>query len=374
MHQLARDLHPVAWWLWAVGLATAASMTTNPLVLGMLIGAAWLVVVARRSDQPWARAFRLYLWLGLLIVVLRVFFRILLGGGGEGHVVLHLPEIPLPSWVLGITLLGPVTLESLLAGLYDGMRLAAIVIFCGAANALANPKRLLKSVPPALYEIGTALVVAITVLPQLADSAKRVRAAQALRGGPTGRVIRLRRFLVPVLEDAFERSLKLAAGMDARGYGRAGTLTPRQRFRTGALMVAGLAGICIGAYAILDLTAPRILALPMVGLGALLAGVGLWSAGRQVQRTRYRPDVWQWPEFAVIASGCVAGGLVWWVARTDVLAVHPGVTSWPQLNIWCVFAALVAMAPALLAPPPLVANPPRTVSTHAPMPELEVVS
>ena len=49
-----------------------------------------------------------------------------------------------------------------------------------------------------------------------------MRAAQALRGGDTGRVGRLRRFLVPVLEDALERSLALAAGMDARGYGRAG--------------------------------------------------------------------------------------------------------------------------------------------------------
>ena len=28
--RLPRDLHPVAWWLWALGLAAAASLTTNP--------------------------------------------------------------------------------------------------------------------------------------------------------------------------------------------------------------------------------------------------------------------------------------------------------------------------------------------------------
>ena len=106
----------------------------------------------------------------------------------------------------------------------------------------------------------------------------------------------------------FERSLKLAAGMDARGYGRAGTLTARQRGRTGAFMLGGLGGICVGSYAVLDLTAPRYLAAPMLALGVLLAAVGLWSAGRQVQRTRYRPDTWRWPEFAVIASGFLAGG------------------------------------------------------------------
>ena len=88
-----------------------------------------------------------------------------------------------PDWVAGVQLLGPVTVESLLAGLYDGLRLATIIICVGAANSLANPKRLLKSVPPALYEIGTALVVAVTIFPQLADSVRRVRAAQSLRGG-----------------------------------------------------------------------------------------------------------------------------------------------------------------------------------------------
>ena len=232
--RLPRDLHPVAWWLWAIGLATAASLTTNPLVLLMLVGVATVVVMARRSDQPWAGSFRLYVWVGVVIVAVRVVFRLLFGGVYGGHVLLDLPSVPLPDWVAGITLLGPVTREALLAGFYDGLRLATIVICIGAANALANPKRLLRSVPPALYEIGTALVVAVTVLPQFADSVRRVRAAQGLRAGESGRVAGLRRLLVPVLEDALERSLALAAGMDARGYGRAAGLTPARRRATGA--------------------------------------------------------------------------------------------------------------------------------------------
>src|SRR3954462_13870926 len=209
--RLARDLHPIAWWVWAIGLAAYASQTTNPWLLLLLMGVAALVVSARRSDQPWARSFRLYVAAGAVIVVIRVGFRILLGSGGDGTVVLDLPEIPLPGWVLGITLLGPVTRESLLAGLYDGLRLAAIVVCLGAANALANPKRLLRSMPAALYEVGTAVVVAVSVLPQLAESVQRVRRAQRLRAVADGtdrrRIRGLRRLLVPVLEDALERSL-----------------------------------------------------------------------------------------------------------------------------------------------------------------------
>ena len=133
--------------------------------------------------------------------------------------------------------------------------------------------------PAALHEVGTALVVAVTVLPQLVESARRVRAAQALRAGDTRRTGRLRRYLVPVLEDALERSLRLAAGMDTRGYGRSGGAPPAERRLTGGLMLLGLCGVCVGVYAGLDHTAPRLLATPMLVLGVVAAVAGL-VAGR----------------------------------------------------------------------------------------------
>ncbi len=373
MTRLSRDLHPVAWWLWALGLAAGASMTTNPLILLLLIGVAALVVAARRSDHAWAGSFRLYLWLGLAIVVMRVVFRVVFGGVVGGVVLIDLPEVPLPGWVAGVRLLGPVTQESLLAGLYDGLRLASIVICVGAANSLANPKRLLKSVPPALYEIGTALVVAVTVFPQLADSVRRVRAAQALRGGAAGRVGRMRRFLVPVLEDALERSLALAAGMDARGYGRAPGLDRGQRFRTGALLVAGLLGICVGTYAVLDLTAPRVLAAPMLVLGAVVAVAGLWSAGRRVERTRYRPDHWRLAEVVVSLSGILVAACLLRVVRTDLFVAHPGVEVAPTLSVLALVGVLVGLVPAVAAPPPtssapLLAAPRRQAGPREPGP------
>jgi energy-coupling factor transport system permease protein len=357
MARLPRDLHPVAWWVWALGLAAAASQTTNPLVLLTLLGVATVVVMARRSDQPWAGSFRLYVIVGAVIVVMRVLFRVVLGGGVEtGRVVLDLPEIPLPDWVLGLRLLGPVTQEALLAGLYDGLRLATIVICVGAANALANPKRLLRSVPAALHEVGTALVVAVTVLPQFADSARRVRLAQSLRAGDTRRVGRLRRYLVPVLEDALERSLRLAAGMDTRGYGRSAGASPGERRATGALMLAGLCGICVGVYAGLDTTAPRVLATPMLVLGVVVAVVGLVAAGRRVPRSRYRPDPWRAPEVVVMGAGLSAAVTMWWVAGHQMVVAYPELTSWPGLTAAALVAATVGLVAAPVAPEPKVAH------------------
>ena len=58
-------------------MATAASRTTNPLRLGMIIGVVALVVSARRSDAPWAKGFGAYLVLGLVVISMYVpMFRI----------------------------------------------------------------------------------------------------------------------------------------------------------------------------------------------------------------------------------------------------------------------------------------------------------
>ena len=269
--------------------------------------------------------------------------------------LLDLPEVPLPGLGRGDHPARSGRPASPCSpGCTTGSGSATIVICVGAANALANPKRLLRSVPPALYEIGTALVVAVTVLPQFADSARRVRAAQSLRAGETGRVGRLRRFLVPVLEDALERSLALAAGMDARGYGRAGRPHPGsapddRRADAGRPRSASASA----SYAVLDRTAPRYLALPMLAVGTVAAVVGLLSAGRRVERARYRPDPWRWPELAVAASGVVAGapGLVGVAAPGAARLPRPLDVPRGERACRC-SAALVALGGGLCAPPP----------------------
>ena len=48
---IARWLHPGAWWLWSLSLAAAASQTTNPLLLALLIGSAVIVVASRKPQS-----------------------------------------------------------------------------------------------------------------------------------------------------------------------------------------------------------------------------------------------------------------------------------------------------------------------------------
>ena len=181
-------LHAGAWWLWALGLATAASRTTNPLLLGLLLAVAGYVVAARRTDAPWARSYGAFLQLGLVVLAIRLVFALFFGSPIPGtRCCSRCPKCRCPTGRRACGSGGGVTAEGLVFALYDGLQLATLLVCVGAANALANPARLLKSLPGALYEVGVAVVVALTFAPQLVADVQRLRAARRLRGRPDRR-------------------------------------------------------------------------------------------------------------------------------------------------------------------------------------------
>ena len=358
---LPRQVHPGAWWSWALGLCLAASWTTNPLLLGLLVAVAALVVVARRDDSPWARSFGLYAGLGMAVVVLRVGYRVLLGGGDGQTVLVRLPEIPLPEITAGIRLLGPVTLEAVLAGLYDGLRLATIIVVLGAANALANPRRLLAGLPSALYEIGTVLVIVVTVFPQLGASLQRVRRAQRLRApARRGRLRLIRGIIVPVLTDALDSAIAMAASMDARGFGRTGTASPTHRRLVTGLMLVALVAFGAASYGLLTPQAPVLLRWPALLVALASTVTALWWSGRDVRRSRYRPLPWRAAEVVVVVCGAAAAAGVLLVAGGEQAGLlNPQLLpaiEWPQLPVLALAGALLALAPAALTPRPRLAS------------------
>ena len=354
--RLPRLLHPAAWWAWAIGLAMAASRTTNPLLLALVVAVIGYVVAARRELGA-ASPFGAFLRLGLFVIAMRVLFVALLGGGVPGQtVLLNLPQIPLPTGSSGVRLGGPVTLEGVLAAAYDGARLAAVLACIGAANALASPRRLLRYVPATLYEVGTALVVALTYAPQLVDDARRVRTARRLRGHAGRGPRELARLAVPVLDSALERSLDLAASMESRGYGRSVHRDARSRRKATALTLFGLGGVVAGVYGLLDGGSAPLLGLPLLIAGSAAAAASLAVGARRERRSRYRPDPWAAPEWAVTISGVLAGGLVMVAAERGVpgiiLQTSPAV--WPTLPWLPALGLLLGLLPAWLSPmPPL---------------------
>ncbi|MFE5736283.1 energy-coupling factor transporter transmembrane component T [Streptomyces celluloflavus] len=354
-------LHAGAWWLWALGLATAASRTTNPLLLGLLIGVAGYVVAARRTDAPWARSYGAFVKLGLLVIGIRLVFAFVLGSPVPGtHILVTLPEVPLPDWAKGVRIGGRVTAEGMVFALYDGLKLATLLICVGAANALANPARLLKSLPGALYEAGVAVVVAMTFAPNLVADVQRLRAARRLRGRPDHGFKALLQVGVPVLEGALERSVALAAAMDARGYGRTARVPRAVRHTTSVLTLGGLLGVCAGTYGLLaEAGAGYGLPLLLAGFAAALAG--LWLGGRRSVRTRYRPERWGARAWLVAGSGIAVAALMIWANGYAPATLHPPAIplTTPDLPLWPAASLLLGLLPAFVAPAPPTRTPGR---------------
>lgn len=352
--RLPRPLHPIAWWVWALGLAVAATRTTNPLLLALMVCVLALVVVSRRGDAPWARAWRYYLLLAFLVLAVRVGFRVIFGGdvttAGE-HTLLQLPRLPLPHWAAGVQVGGPVTAEELLSALYGAAVLSALLCCVGAANVLANPKRALRVLPRAIYEFGAAVVVAVSIAPQLVESVHRARRAQRLRGNDAKGIRALRVCAVPVLEDALDRSLLLAGAMDARGYGRRAGASRLARRATAAYLLGGTACLCLGAYVLLATSEPAWVELLAFGTGVAGCVAGLVVGGRRISRSVYRPDRWRWPEWLVAACGVLPAVVLFgwpWAGLNP--STEPIV--WPTLPLVPALSILLAALPAVLAPPP----------------------
>lgn len=280
-----------------------------------------------------------------MIVLVRVAFHVLVGLKTGDPTLIALPRIPLPQWAGGIQLLGPISLPGLLSAAFTGFQLAALIICVGAANALANPKRALRSLPAALHELGTAVVIAVTLAPQLVGSWRRVHRARSLRGHRPRGIRAALAPTVPVLQDALDRVLALAASMDSRGYARS---APGQRSRVVLpLMLVALLGALVGTYALLDGTTPSRLGVLLLAGSAAVAAAGSIVASRRIRHTRYRPDTWRAQESLVAASG---------ITVTVLVTVASGLGNGPVAGVpllgWFIpiLIATIAAMPAVLAP------------------------
>jgi energy-coupling factor transporter transmembrane protein EcfT len=213
---MKKSLHPLTIWVSAILLAIGVVALDNALVALAIVGAVAILVYIRRDGSPWNRSFSLSLRIGATIMAIRTIVGILIGVPIPGTVLFRIPLLDLPSWMPGIRVGGAVTLERLTSSLHEGVIIATMIALFGAATSLTSPHKLLRVTPSFMYEIGVTLVIATSLFPQLATSARRIRTAQKLRGIENAG---LRSIAIPLLEESLSRSLQLAAAMDARGYG-----------------------------------------------------------------------------------------------------------------------------------------------------------
>ncbi|MDE3227677.1 MAG: energy-coupling factor transporter transmembrane protein EcfT [Acidobacteriota bacterium] len=242
------QLHPLTWWIWAIGLVTAVIRFDSTIFTLSCVGVVAVVVFAIRDNAPWGKSFSWTIKVAAWILVIRTIIGVLIGVPIPGTTLFRIPVLPLPSWMPGIRIGGAVTSERLTAALTEGLLICAIIVIFGAAASLTSPHKLLRVLPVYVYEFGVAVVIATSVVPQLVTAVARIRQAQRLRGQSLKGFRSWKRVAIPLLEESLARSLDLAASMDSRGYGIS---KKRSRYRPikwklSDLLVIGSALVVVG--------------------------------------------------------------------------------------------------------------------------------
>ena len=298
-----RSLHPFAWWAWGIGIAVTASQTPGTLALILLCIGAAMVVYSKKSDQPWAKAFAIGVRLGLIAFLIRMIIGVSLSVPIPGNTLFTLPTIPLPDWMAGIRIGGPVTSERLAITATEGLTFFTLILAIAAASALANPKQGLRALPGVMHQAGVALIISTTLIPHFVTSIQRVKQARRLRGDQQR--IAFRKIAVPIFEDSLQRAINLGAAMESRGYGFNDSSTGR---RLGSqILLSSVVVITIGVSLFLAAINGAAIAF---GIGIILLATGLLVANKSTKRTRYRPQIWERAEWVVVATSITLISLV----------------------------------------------------------------
>lgn len=315
------SLHPGAWVGWLGATAALAFIVSNPWVLACALGVIALVHLAGPpDDSPTGRAFRTFLWIGAVLVVLRVVFEALVRTSG-GTPVFSLPAVELPRWLGGVGLGGDVTAEVLLASATGGLRLLCVLAAFGIFNARVELAGLIRLVPGPFRDAGLVVSIAAAFAPGLLRTARDVADARRLRGESGTLRTLAPSVVIPVLGLSLERALLLAESMDSRGYGRA-------------------AGV-------------RIPAVPLIaGAGAVVGGTALWVTGLAA------------PATALVAAGAVGLVVLFIVVCSRGTTTRLAPPRWHRTDSLVLTTCVAAVAAAVLAPG--VAYDPYPVATMPP--------
>ena len=299
-----QNAHPGSWWVLGLALAVAAGQANSFVSVAVVIGVALSAMLAFRSDAPWAQSVRFYLGLAAFVMATRVIFRIIFNGQlGGTDIILSLPTLSVSlGFGPALTLFGDISAATLGAATLDGLRLSAIILSVAMANTLANPRKLLKNTPGALYEVATAISVAINLAPQLIESIQRVRRSRGLRGRNKGIGV-FASIVIPALEDTMDRSLALAASMDARGFGRRGNMSLGTLRLVRGLSFSAAVTLAIGAYLLVAASEFGAVATILILASLVAIAFVVRITSKQSVRTSYRKLGFGLVDWSLVAAG-----------------------------------------------------------------------
>jgi energy-coupling factor transport system permease protein len=278
-------LHAATWVVWAVAAVVSVQLAPNVLYASIVLLVAVLVVETHGRHTGLARAFPLFVAIGVTFGLVRVVLTVATTHG-LGAPLMTLPHVTLPRILGGFQVGGTIERQVLFQALADAFVVVVVIAVFGAWNAVVSHHEVLQSTPRAFHELGLVVTIALAFVPSTIAALRASREADRARtGGVVVRRGRLVRHAIPVLESGMERAVALAESMDARGFGHRPAGRGEQIAAIGTL--GGLLGLG-GAFVALIGSANGV-AVVSAAIGSALLVVAIASASSAARRVRYRP-------------------------------------------------------------------------------------
>jgi len=220
--------------LWVLAAVSVTAADADPVPRALVLAGAWILLARRRL--PGHRLRPLAVGLGVLAV----------GAVAVNGLLVHTGAtvvVTLPAWLPGLG--GPITVEAFAYGAGVAVGLAGAVSAAATLSLVVEPAELVDQLPRWLARTGIALGAALNLVPALAASARSIGEAQRMRGWRSRGVRGLVDLVVPVLLDAFERSVVLAESMQSRGFGAGPRTSARSVVSRPADLLVGLGALAV---------------------------------------------------------------------------------------------------------------------------------
>ncbi|HID64924.1 MAG TPA: energy-coupling factor transporter transmembrane protein EcfT [Anaerolineae bacterium] len=343
--------HTTTWLLWLLATLPPVMLTKNPFYLTILLLAVAVDYGTIGRSSLAASSWSVFLKTGLVLAAFSALLNPLTVHYGE-TILFTLPRATLKAGgAVFLELGGRITLEALSYGLTNGLSLMAILLVFATFNALVNHHKLLRSIPAFMYQTGAVTSIAIAFVPQMAASLQEIREAQMIRGHRFRGIRDLLPLFMPLLTSSLERAIQLAESMEARGFGGSISQTDRQREPIRKLSIAlALLAILIGASWYGYFSASRWVGGLLAMGGVLLLGWILRAMGQQVERSRYRHELWRRQDTFVSATSLLSLAVFAFLLLLDkkALAFYPYPRfELPTFNPIIGLALLAPVAPVL---------------------------
>jgi energy-coupling factor transport system permease protein len=121
--------------------------------------------------------------------------------------------------------------------------------------------------------------------------------------------------VIPVLEDAIDSSLSLAASMDSRGFGRRGDLSKSLVLGARLSSLLAVALLAIGSFALL-VGQTQTLGWVLISLGIVASFATIRINSKSQIRTRFEPVKLQFFDALILAlsASLLTGAILGWFA------------------------------------------------------------